>query len=61
MIHSLTKYIKGSIDELKKVTWPTREETVRYSIIVIVATLISVGLLTLIDFGLNNIIDILIL
>ncbi len=60
MIQALTNYIKGSIDELKKVTWPTREETVRFSIIVIVATLISVGLLTLIDFGLNYIIDILI-
>jgi preprotein translocase subunit SecE len=57
MIRDLINYIKLSIDELKKVTWPTKAETARYSIIVIVSTIISVGLLTVIDYGLNSIVD----
>jgi preprotein translocase subunit SecE len=57
MIRALINYIKLSIDELKKVTWPTKSETASYSIIVIVSTIISVGLLTVIDYGLNSIVD----
>lgn len=31
----LVQYIKDSITELKKVTWPTRKETTNYTILVI--------------------------
>lgn len=57
MIQSFTNYIKGSIDELKKVTWPTKEETIWYSIIVIIATIVSVGVLTIVDYGLSALVD----
>lgn len=31
----LIKYIKSSIEELKKVTWPTKQETYNYTWLVI--------------------------
>lgn len=58
--NSLTSYIKASVDELKKVDWPTREETIRYSIIVIITVGVAVGFLALIDYGLNILIDLII-
>ena len=42
---SLFTYFKESRDELKKVTWPSRELTIRYTIIVATAS-IAVGLIT---------------
>lgn len=41
-------YIKSSIEELRKVAWPTRAETVRYSLLVIGISLglaLAVGVL----------------
>jgi len=58
MWQAIVNYFRGSIDELKKVSWPTRQETVRYSIVVIVAIIISVGILTLVDYGLSSLVDI---
>jgi len=40
MIAKLTNYIKSSIEEMKKVTWPTKKETYNYTILVIA---ISIG------------------
>lgn len=40
-----------SITELRKVTWPGRDETVRSTTIVIVCTLVIAGALGLYDFG----------
>ncbi len=58
MWQSIVRYLRGSIDELRKVSWPTRQETVRYSVIVIVAVVISVGILAVLDFGLSKVVDI---
>ncbi|MBI3421136.1 MAG: preprotein translocase subunit SecE [Candidatus Sungbacteria bacterium] len=38
-------FIKESRDELKKVSWPSRQTTIRYTVIVIVASLV-VGAIT---------------
>lgn len=35
----LRNYVRGSMEESKKITWPTRKETVRYSLLVIVITI----------------------
>lgn len=57
---TIVTFVKEAKDELKKVTWPTRQTTIRYTIIVIVASL-SVGLLIggidyLFQLGLESII-----
>ncbi len=37
----LINYIKASVEEVKKVTWPTKKETINYTLLVIG---VSVGL-----------------
>lgn len=37
---SIPRVGSGIIDELKKVTWPTREQTIRLSLVVIIISLI---------------------
>lgn len=40
LVSWLIEYVKGSKEELKKVTWPSKKETVKYSLLVIA---ISIG------------------
>lgn len=35
LVESLKNYLIGSYEEMKKVTWPTKEQTTNYSLIVI--------------------------
>jgi len=35
MVNKLTNYIKGSIEEMKKVTWPTKKQTKNLTLLVI--------------------------
>ena len=35
MANKLANYIKSSIEEMKKVTWPTKKETYNYTLLVI--------------------------
>lgn len=54
MLNALINYLKSSIEELKKVAWPTRSETIRYSALVVG---ISVGLalaIGILDFALTQ-------
>lgn len=50
MINKLTSYIKESIEELKKVTWPTRKETIRLTSVVVVVSAIVSLYLGVLDF-----------
>ena len=34
-MNKLLNYIKGSVEEMKKVTWPTKKETYNYTLLVI--------------------------
>lgn len=36
----LSSFLREARDELKKVSWPDRQTTIRYSIIVVVASLV---------------------
>jgi len=40
MFEKITSYFKESYVELKKVNWPTRKETVRLTVIVIIISLV---------------------
>ena len=50
MFQNVTAFLKESRTELRKVTWPTREETIRYTAAVIVISLAIAGLLGGSDF-----------
>jgi preprotein translocase subunit SecE len=47
---TIAEYVRGSIEESRKITWPTRKETVRYSVLVIVITIIVAGFFGGLDY-----------
>ena len=53
MATKLTQYIKESRDELKKVVWPSRKETTKYTLLVIGISLGVALFLGAADLGLT--------
>jgi len=60
-ISSLSQYIKDSRSELKKVTWPTRKDTVNHTILVVVFSLAVAAFLGIADYLLTEIFENLVL
>ena len=50
MFERFTTFLKESRTELRKVTWPTREETIRYTVAVVAISLGVAALLGGADF-----------
>ena len=57
MIKKLGNYLKESKDEMKKVVWPTRTQTTRYTIMVIGVTVVVAAFLGALDFLFTFIMD----
>lgn len=53
VLSKITNYFKESRDELKKVAWPSRQETIRNTMLVIGISLFVALFLGLIDLGLS--------
>jgi preprotein translocase subunit SecE len=53
MPNKLVNYIKESRDELKKVVWPSRKETVKYTMLVIGISVGVAAFLGALDIGLT--------
>ncbi len=51
------KYLKGSVAEIRKVTWPTRREAAKLTFAVIVFSLAFSLLTSLTDFGINQLFE----
>ena len=51
-MENIKRYFKGAIQELKKVNWPTRKETIRYTLGVLGLSFAVAIVLGIIDFGL---------
>jgi len=49
---NIKRYFKGAVQELKKVNWPTRKETIRYTLGVLGLSFAVAIILGLVDFGL---------
>ena len=56
----LVRYVKESREEMKKVTWPSNTETTKYSIIVIVLSLLIAGFFGGLDWLLSQGLELLI-
>jgi preprotein translocase SecE subunit len=55
----ITSYINESLEELRHVRWPTRQQAVRLSAVVIVFTAIAAAAFGLLDFALAQILEVL--
>lgn len=56
----LVRYLKNVRIELKKVVWPSKEETVKYSALVILLSVLAAVFIYIFDFIIHNIIQLLI-
>jgi len=54
-------YINGALEELRHVRWPTRQQAVRLSAIVLGFTLVASAIFGVIDYLLSELVQILIL
>ena len=53
-MNKIIKYLQESVEELKKVTWPTQKETYNYSLLVIIISVSVAAFLGGIDFIFNK-------
>lgn len=56
-ISSLITYLRSAKTELEKVSWPSREETVRYSVLVCAVCIATAVFFATVDFGLSKAVD----
>jgi len=57
VITKTKKFFREVKTEMKKVNWPTKDETIKYTLVVIGATLIVATYLGALDAALFNILD----
>jgi preprotein translocase subunit SecE len=55
-IKSIIEYVRTSIAELKKVTWPTKDATIRYTTMVVVICVALAGVFAVLDLGFSKLI-----
>ena len=60
MIQRIKNFFIGSFEELKKVVWPNRREVISHTFIVIASTAVAMAIIAAIDYGLFNVVQILI-
>lgn len=46
----IRQYPRGVLEELKKITWPTRERTVRMTAVVLAVVAVSTALISGVDY-----------
>ena len=51
----LVRFLRETVDELRKVVWPTPTELYRYTLVVIVTVVVIAGFIGAVDLGLNEI------
>ena len=52
--NALVRYFRASRDELKKVTWPTREQVIRDTLVVIGVSVAMAAFFGAVDYGLTK-------
>ncbi len=51
---SLIRYTQNAYKEFKKVTWPTRDEAIRSTLVVIAFSIFVAAFLGILDYGFNE-------
>lgn len=57
IINSILNYFRASWEEAKKVSWPSRKDTVRFSALVIGVSLFTAIFFASLDAGFSHIVD----
>ena len=54
------KYLLDSYEELKKVSWPTRKQLIRDTLIVVVSSAVITAFIAVVDLGLSKVLEFLV-
>lgn len=57
LIKQFTEYLRASQEEVKKVSWPSRRDTIRYSTLVIGVSVAVAALFAGLDIGFTKLVD----
>lgn len=57
IINKFVDYLRSSKSELEKVSWPSRQETIRYSSLVLGVSVLVAVFFAGLDFGLGKLVD----
>jgi len=60
MITTIKNFFIGSYEEFHKVIWPSRQEVISHTLIVIVSIFVSMTIIAVIDLGLFTLVQMLI-
>ena len=50
----VVRFLRETIDELRKVVWPTPQELYRYTVVVVVTVSVIAAFITLVDVGIGQ-------
>jgi preprotein translocase SecE subunit len=53
----IINYLVGSWSEIKKVSWPKREEVINHTLIVMISCGIAIAITSAIDYGLTYVVQ----
>lgn len=56
-MNALIAYVNAALEELRHVRWPTRQQAVRFSGVVLAFTAVCAVLFGMIDFGLTELLQ----
>ena len=56
MPNSITEYFRTSKEELEKVSWPSRQDTLHYGTLIIVGSVLAALFFGALDFGLSRLV-----
>ncbi|OIO54897.1 preprotein translocase subunit SecE [Candidatus Peregrinibacteria bacterium CG1_02_54_53] len=59
MFQKTSAYIRGALEELHHVRWPTRQQAVRLSLIVMVFVMVTAIIFGVVDFALSRVVTLL--
>ena len=58
LIAALKEYLHASKSEMQKIAWPSRQETIRYTTLVVAVCVIVAAFFATLDFGLDKAVQI---
>jgi preprotein translocase subunit SecE len=53
MVNKIVNYVKSSVEEMKKVSWPTKKQTYQYTLLVVGISVSMAAFLGTLDFIFN--------
>jgi preprotein translocase SecE subunit len=56
-VQAILSYITGAIEELHHVRWPTRQQAIRLSLVVVAFTFVAAALFGVVDFLLAGLVN----